>query len=112
MGQGDFSKVIAIIVGTRFRRLRVDRGITQLEVARRAGSHGPIVARFEKGRFPARLDTIEKFAAAIGLRASDVVSAVDSPVAWSAAETVVESKRFSGNDAREDKEESEWDRRR
>lgn len=47
---------------------RHDAGLSQADVAARMGTSQPAVARLEAGGVDARLSTLERYAAAVGLR--------------------------------------------
>lgn len=47
---------------------RHDAGLSQADVAERMGTSQPAVARLEAGGVDARLSTLERYAAAVGLR--------------------------------------------
>lgn len=90
----DYTLVLTLIVARRYRRLRKERKVTQKEVARRVGSHGPIIARFESGKHCPSLAFLERIAAAIGLRCVDIIRAVDSPIEWNMAEERLEQSKL------------------
>lgn len=61
-------------------RLRKARGLTQAEVAARAGMRQPRIADIERGDYNARLDTVGKLAWALGVEAEDLLAeAGDEP---------------------------------
>lgn len=69
------------VVGARLRELRLGRGISQAEIAERTGIHRPIVSRIERGVHVASLDTVQRFAAAIGVDpVRDVLVVLDDVV--------------------------------
>lgn len=47
-------------------RLRIQQGLTQKELAERAGTKQPSIARMESGASPASLDLLRRVAAALG----------------------------------------------
>ncbi len=55
-------------LGTRLRELRVAKGLTQEELADRAGLHRVHVTQLEGGRYQSpRLDTLGRLAKALGV---------------------------------------------
>ena len=61
-------------------RLRKARGLTQAELAARAGMRQPRIAEIERGDYNARLDTVGKLAWALGVGAADLLAeALDGP---------------------------------
>lgn len=59
---------LATAVGKAVRHARVESGMTQSEVAQRLGCPQSAVARFEAGRTVPRIDTVFRFASAVGLQ--------------------------------------------
>ena len=55
-------------LGHRIRLLRLERGWTLAELARRAGTSGPTLHRYESGWDRFELETLRKIAAALGAR--------------------------------------------
>lgn len=53
-------------MGERIRQLRTERGISQVELAERAGLIQPHVVRIEQGRYSVGLDTLQAIAKALG----------------------------------------------
>ena len=51
----------------RLRDLREEHGLTQAELAKRAQTTQPVIARMESGRVVPRLDLLKKVAVAMGL---------------------------------------------
>ncbi len=49
-------------------RLRIERGLTQAQLAERAGVTRSIIARLERGQSQPRLDFLRKVAAALGAK--------------------------------------------
>jgi transcriptional regulator with XRE-family HTH domain len=59
-------RVLAEEVGRCVRRLRKQRKLTQLQLATRAGSYGPVIARLEKGAVEApEIETLRGIARAL-----------------------------------------------
>lgn len=50
------------------RELRVSRGMSQAELARKVGSTQPAIARLEAGGVAPNIDTLERIAGALGLK--------------------------------------------
>ncbi len=61
-------------LGIRFKQLRLTKGLTQAEVAKRSGIHRPNIARVEAGRHTPSLDTLRRLAEAIGVSPSDILT--------------------------------------
>jgi predicted transcriptional regulator len=65
-GQHAYNKAsLAIEVADQVRRLRAGRGLSQEELARRAGTTQPVIARLEAGGQPPSLRTLERLAEAL-----------------------------------------------
>lgn len=62
-------------IGERVRGAREDRGWSLVELAKRAGMHRPNLHRLETGKHLPSLDTLERVAAALGVRVVDLVAA-------------------------------------
>ncbi len=62
----DLSQVDAGALGARLRALRTAAGLTQAAVADRTGIHRPNIARVEAGRHMPSLETLARYAHAIG----------------------------------------------
>ena len=54
-------------IGERLRRARKARQVTQLELAARTGVAHSTVVRIERGQARPRIETVEKFAEALGV---------------------------------------------
>jgi transcriptional regulator with XRE-family HTH domain len=70
--------LIAHVVGERIRELRVDAEITQGELARRIGSHRPIISRIERGVHEPDLRTVARIAGALELELATVLVCLDA----------------------------------
>ena len=57
---------LAFELGRRVRELRVEQGLSQTELARRAGMTQPAVARFEAGGTVPTLPVLERLARSLG----------------------------------------------
>lgn len=53
-------------IGERIRQLRTERGMSQIELAERAGLIQPHIVRIEQGRYSVGLDTLQAIAKALG----------------------------------------------
>ncbi len=62
------------VLGKRLRRLREQAGLTQAELARRAGVGRVTVVRIEKGRIYARTETLRRLARALGTSLADLLA--------------------------------------
>jgi len=60
-------------LGRNLRRARLDRKMTQEEVAERSGVHATEVSRIEGGKRDPQVSTVERLAEAVGLTASDLL---------------------------------------
>lgn len=60
------------LFGERLRALRKSAGLTQQQLADRAGFKSPVIVRYEAGRALPRPQAIEKLAAALGVPVSDL----------------------------------------
>ncbi len=58
---------LAYELGQRVRELRVQQGLSQTELARRAGMTQPAVARFEAGGTVPTLPVLERLARSLGV---------------------------------------------
>lgn len=54
-------------IGLRVRELRVERGLSRAELARRVGTTSALIARIEEGTADPRLDILERVSAAFDL---------------------------------------------
>lgn len=57
-------------IGRKIKALREKKGLTQAEVAKKAGIHFNYFARVERGEVNPRIPIIEKIAKALGVRSS------------------------------------------
>ncbi len=57
---------LAFELGRRVRELRIEQGLSQSELARRAGMTQPAVARFEAGDTVPTLPVLERLARSLG----------------------------------------------
>lgn len=53
-------------IGKRIYDLRMQKGMTQVQLSEATGVHQPNIARIEAGRYAANLDTLERIAKALG----------------------------------------------
>lgn len=53
-------------IGERIRQLRTERGISQVELAEKAGLIQPHIVRIEQGRYSVGLDTLQAIAKVLG----------------------------------------------
>ena len=81
-------------VGERIRAIRLDRGMTQAEVAEAADCDPQTIQRAETGRYGLSLGRLEAVARGLGVPVSDLFSGVDAevpPAPWSVEEAAVVS---------------------
>ena len=76
-GQGDIA-IDGERLGARLRKLRLEAGLTQAELARRTGIHRPNIARVEAGRHTPSLETLARIANAIGVSTTQVLVSQES----------------------------------
>ncbi|MFO0699739.1 MAG: helix-turn-helix transcriptional regulator [Nitrospira sp.] len=57
----------------RLKELRAKKGLTQLQVARKAGLTLAYIGRLETGHYDPQLSTLRKLAKALGVTASELV---------------------------------------
>jgi len=67
----DHIQAVAQIVNALYQR-RIDLGLTQVEVAEKAGLKQESIARLENGNVVPRLDTVFKVAHALGMKLTAV----------------------------------------
>jgi len=60
------------VFGERIRNLRLARGLTQEELAEKAGLHPTYIGIIERGEQSATLDTVEKLAKALEVEVEDL----------------------------------------
>lgn len=60
-------------IGKKIKTIREKKGLTQAEVAEKAGIHFNYFARVERGEVDARIPIIEKIAKALGVKSSDIL---------------------------------------
>ncbi len=60
-------------IGKQIKRLRLQVGLSQLDLAEKAGVHANTLARLERGEHRASTDTIEKLAKALNIKASEIL---------------------------------------
>ncbi len=60
-------------------RLRIERGLTQAQLAELVGTKQPSIARLERGQSQPRLDFLRKVAAALGAKLEINLVPVDQP---------------------------------
>ena len=53
-------------IGERIRQLRKQQGVSQVELAEKAGLSQPHIVRIEQGRYSVGLDTLQAIAKALG----------------------------------------------
>lgn len=60
-------------IGERIKKARLEKGMTQKEVAEKCGINDANIRKYESGRQNPKLETIDKIAAAIGVNRSDIL---------------------------------------
>jgi DNA-binding XRE family transcriptional regulator len=60
-------------VGERFKKLRISAGVTQDDIAKKAGIARPNVSRLESGKHTPSLSTLQKLADALGVPLAQVI---------------------------------------
>lgn len=89
---GNEKGLVARIVGARIRELRGDAEVSQAELARRIGTHRPIMSRIERGIHEPSLETCERVAAALDLDVATLLVCLDDE--WRAADRKVSTGDF------------------
>jgi transcriptional regulator with XRE-family HTH domain len=64
---------IRVRFGTNLRKIRLDKGISQEELANLAGLHRTYISSVERGERNVTLETIEKLAKAFGVSTSKLM---------------------------------------
>lgn len=77
MGNAETNE-IAVVFGKVLRNARAERGITQEELAFRAGVDRTFIYRIERGIRQPTISTIIGLAQALGISSGDLVSQVES----------------------------------
>ena len=72
-------KTISKMIGQRVREIRTERKLSIKELAERTKMHRPIISRVELGTYMPRLDTLLRFAHALGCNLSDITCVVNDP---------------------------------
>jgi XRE family transcriptional regulator, regulator of sulfur utilization len=65
------------IIGDRLRNVRKERGLSQEELADRAGLHFTFVGKVERGEQNATLETIEKMTSSLGISLEQLFRYID-----------------------------------
>ncbi len=60
-------------LGQRLARIRKERGLTQLEVAKRTGLIQTLISDYERGRLRLAADMIVRFAVALGISTDELL---------------------------------------
>jgi transcriptional regulator with XRE-family HTH domain len=63
---------VVVAFGQRLRQLRLERGLSQMELARAAGAHWTYIGRLERGRAAPGLDLLDRLADALKVGLSDI----------------------------------------
>ncbi|MBI2874564.1 MAG: helix-turn-helix transcriptional regulator [Firmicutes bacterium] len=66
-------------IGSRLRLLRLERELTQEQLAGKAGFHPTYIAKIETGRRLPSLEVIEQLAFSLNVPAAYIVQAIDDP---------------------------------
>ena len=66
-------------VGTQLRKLRLESGMTQAQLAEAAGVADATVSRIERGRLTPSVDLVERLAGALRRPASDLLNRSKEP---------------------------------
>jgi len=69
------------VFGRRVREARVRQGLTQQELARRAGMHPAYVGGVERGQRNVTLEVVERLARALGVAAAELMVEPGAPAA-------------------------------
>lgn len=68
------------IVAQNVRRQRLARGLTQVELAKKAGVTQPRIVEIEAGKHNQRTDTIDKISDALGVSPASLLIYVESEI--------------------------------
>jgi transcriptional regulator with XRE-family HTH domain len=71
---GDKMKQILRVLGERVRKLRMDMGLTQEDLAEKLNLHGSYVGLIERGQKTPSLETLKKIAEFFGLSISGLLA--------------------------------------
>jgi transcriptional regulator with XRE-family HTH domain len=79
-------------LGPVLRDLRLERGLTQVELSDRAGVSKSMLSLYESGKQRPHLDTLERLLDALGIRLGELVMRLES---WPGTEEVAPGRRGS-----------------
>jgi hypothetical protein len=65
--------VINLNIGERIRKIRIEKGMTQKEIAEKCGINDANIRKYESGRQNPKIDTIEKIAKALDVEVSELL---------------------------------------
>lgn len=71
------SNPVAQAVGDAIQLLRLERGWTNAELAKRVGTHRPLVVRAQRGAHTLRLEVIIRYCDAFGVKPSAFLKCID-----------------------------------
>ena len=74
MRQTDTRDADAVLFGTRLRKAREAAGLSQADLAKLVNIPQPRLPALEQGRTDVRLSTIRRFAKALGIQLTDLLS--------------------------------------
>ena len=77
-------------LGPVLRELRIERGLTQAELAERAGSSKSMLSLYERGKQHPQLETLEKLLDALEVRLGELVTRLES---WPAVGEAASARR-------------------
>lgn len=60
-------------IGNKLKRARMEQGLTQEELAERAGIRANYYAKIERGEINTTIDTLQKIASALNVKSSDIL---------------------------------------
>lgn len=60
-------------IGERIRKIRIEKGMTQKEIAEKCGINDANIRKYESGRQNPKIDTIEKIAKALDVEVSELL---------------------------------------
>jgi transcriptional regulator with XRE-family HTH domain len=72
-GDGADPHAVGAAFGRRFRELRVERGISQDDLARETGLHATVIGRYERGVREPRVAMILRLAKGLGVKPGELV---------------------------------------
>lgn len=93
-------------IGERIRKIRIEKGMTQKEIAEKCGINDANIRKYESGRQNPKIDTIEKIAKALDVEISEllfekseIIEQLKNLLNTNAIETIKTTFNFKSRDA-------------